>query len=339
MNVIMLTLYDRKPCIPIMISLLLLFCYLLCGCQIEPSSYSMNSLCEADGKSLPSDIIQIGENMYLIYYSEGIFLSQSKDGCNWIEISIPSKNKDEFMYSARFFETTHHQLGLVWSEKSIEKPDTSRFYISIYEDDEWSSPHLLFQREEIIHIRDAVMLDNGALLILWDEPHYVPQPSLGENAKGSGCDLTHRAYVLHNEVYIERVFEPESLTFCLMKGFGFIMENGNIWCIFHYEGEKPRFYRSRSEDGRVWETPEPFTDAMDGDQILITPHGEIGILVHNYYQGIAYLYTSSNWESWKKEVIFKTDDQMKGIILTTGEDNTIWGFVSTHPYRYYIRST
>ena len=317
---------------------LLLFLILLCGCQIEPSSYSMNSPCKADGKGLPSDIIQIGENMYLIYYSEGILLSQSKDGCNWVEISIPTKTKDKFLYSARLVKTTNNQLGLVWSEKRIGRPDISSFYVSIYEDDEWSSPHLLFQREEIAHIRDAVMLDNGALLILWDEPHYVPQPSLGEDAKVLGCYLTHRAFVLHDELYIERVFEPESLTFCLMEGFGIIIENGNIWCVFHYEGEKPRFYRSKSEDGKVWGTPEPFTEAMDGDQILITPQGEIGILVHDFYKGTAYLYISSNWESWKKEVIFKTNDQMTGIILTTGGDNTIWGFATTYSDRYYIRS-
>lgn len=93
MNITMLQKFVRKSYHPIMKLHLLLFLILLCGCQIEPSSYSMNSPCKADGKGLPRDIIQIGENMYLIYDSEGILLSQSKDGCDWVEISIPTKTK------------------------------------------------------------------------------------------------------------------------------------------------------------------------------------------------------------------------------------------------------
>jgi hypothetical protein len=298
----------------------------------------MVSTCIIKEKTIADDIIQIKEMKYLVSVVEELHISKSYDGCTWTEIPHPCTIRPHYVYSPALFKTPQDQLGLVWSEKSLGRPQISSLYMSIYEAEIWSAPRLLFQREEICHVRDAVMLVDGALLILWDEPYYIPQPSLGPNTIGTGCDLIYRAWVINDDEIIERIFEPENLTFCIMKGLGFIVEDGTIWCAFYQENEDVQLYRSKSRDGKKWDPPELIESTIHGDQIILTPQGKIGIVDHDYYEKRVYLYTSVNWKTWRKEIIFESDDLIAGIIITQGESDTLWGIIDSGSDVFLIES-
>jgi hypothetical protein len=114
-----------------------------------------------------------------------------------------------------------------------------------------------------------------------------------------------------------------------MKGVGFVVEPGHVWCVFSYETQECRLYRLSSEDGITWDTPECIDEVLHGEHILITPQGEIGIIDHEYYPGLIILYTSPDWRKWKKALIFESKEGIEGVIITTGESRDLWGFMES----------
>jgi hypothetical protein len=123
----------------------------------------------------------------------------------------------------------------------------------------WSEPELLIQRDESCILEDMMVLENGALLLLWEE-RLVHQAKDGDRTiSGSGCHVIYRAYISSDEFLIERTIEPENPLFCISDGYSFVDDGHYIWCVFRYGsyGELSKIYRSGSEDGRVWSPCNP----------------------------------------------------------------------------------
>jgi hypothetical protein len=309
---------------------------------------SWESLCEVDDILYPFEIVQAGDTLYLSYElyltdekESAILLYSSSDGCNWSEVEPPFFELDEFLkqsesvwrHDSCLFNTLDGNLGMVWvvTRSDNEKPRGSVF-LSCYTGSTWSEPELLFQRNEACHLNDVMVLENGALLLLWDEP-IVHQTKNGDKiSETTGCYVIYRAYISCDDFLIERVMEPEDTWFCDSNGYSFVDDGHYIWCVFDYGlfGETQTIYRSGSEDGKVWSPPEPvdLPDTVCRD-VFLTPDGEIGIIDLEVGNQNLYLLKSSDWENWSREKLLRTEQGIKGVWITEGKNNMMWGFVHT----------
>jgi hypothetical protein len=177
-----------------------------------------------------------------------------------------------------------------------------------------------------------MVLENGALLLLWEE-RLVHQAKDGDRTiSGSGCHVICRAYISSDEFLIERTIEPENPLFCTSDGYSFVDDGHYIWCVFRYGsyGELSKIYRSGSEDGRVWSPPEVLNISKPANrEVFITPDGEIGVIDFEVENQNLYLLKSSDWKNWSREKLLRTKDGIKGAVVTRGRNDTMWGFVLT----------
>lgn len=303
-----------------------------------------NSFCSFKELSFyPNEIIQIGNTMFLAYEGENITIFKSNDGCDWSEIISPTAHRDIWSSSIEIFKTPEGNLGIVWEETTAEKKPRSSLFWSFFTGTEWSEPQFLFYRDESCILKDALMLNNGALLLLWEEPLVRTYTKDGRTLRGSGCDLLYRAYFNEDKLFIEKVFEPEDPILCYSNGHGFIKNGQTIWCIFEYCGyDKTFLYRSWSEDGIQWSTPEPFVIQgininKDTYKIFSTSEG-IGILSYRYNGKEIFLFQTKDWEHWSKEMIFSTEKKIKGVMITQGK-NYLWGFIDASNNILFISSS
>ena len=304
-----------------------------------------NSSCKFQGLSFyPNEIIQIGGTMFFATSREHIKVLKSNDGCNWSEIASPTAGRDIWLCSMEIFKTPEDNLGIVWEETPAPKKGTPRssFFLSIFTGTEWSEPQLLFQREEFCTPEDALMLENGALLLLWKEPLVREYTINGKTSRGSGCDLLYRAYLYEGELFIEKIIESKDPILCYSNGHGFIKDGQTVWCIFeHGVYGKTFLYKSWSEDGITWSEPEPFDiQGVDfsKDIINIVSFSD-GIKMLSYRAKCKdiFLLQTVNWKHWSKEKIFTTKNKIEGVMLTQGEKN-MWGFVYSDAHSIYICS-
>jgi hypothetical protein len=302
-----------------------------------------NSSCKFQDLSFyPNEIIQIGNTMFFAYEGENITIFKSNDGCDWSEITSPTAGRDIWSSTVEIFKTPKDNLGIVWEETTEEQKSRSSFYWSFFTGTEWSEPQLLFQREEFCTPEDALMLENGALLLLWEEPHIHTYTKEGKTMSVSGCNLLYRAYLYEGELLIEKIMEPTDPILCYSDGHGFIEDGQNIWCIFEHGGyDKTFLYRSWSEDGITWSAPEPFDiQGVDfsKDIINIVSFSDgIKMLSFRLKEKDIFLLQTDDWKHWSKEKIFSTRDQIKGVMLTQGENN-MWGFADIGENVFYISS-
>jgi len=299
------------------------------------------SPCKVESTSYPFEIVQVGDTFYLSNEREfTIHVYTSSDGCNWSEVDTPFFEQDEFLKESKFvwrhdaslFNAPGDKLGMAWvvTRSDNKKPRGNMFWSS-FDGSTWSEPELLLQRDESCSLDDVMVLEDGALLLLWDE-FLVHRVKNGDRTfESSGCDVVYRAYISNDELFIDRTIEPEDPWFCRANGYSFVDAGHIIWCVFEYGlyGETSTIYRSGSEDGRIWSPPEPFDlpDSVCRD-VLLTPMGEIGVLDFEVDERNLYLLKSSDWKKWSREKLFRTEGGIKGAWITEGA-NSMWGFVDT----------
>lgn len=314
--------------------------FIITGPMMENSVHgTWSSLCEIEGTLTPRDIIQIGDNMFFADGGEAIRVSRSYDGCNWFEIESPASDHDIWLCSIALFRASGDNLGIVWEETDPElfKKPCSLFFWSIFDGSTWSDPESLFPRDECCTLRDAMMLEDGSLLLLWEERLVQYFKEGDRTIRGSGCDVVYRAFIGEDEIFIERVIEPEDPSFCSADGYSFIDDGERIWCVFEYGLYTHSFYRSWSQDGRQWSVPEPFTiSGPPAREALLTSQGEFGILCYRIIEEDLILFKSADWETWSGEKIFKAGKDISRAVITGGS-NTMWGVVDTENGMFIIQ--
>ncbi|MBU7009142.1 MAG: hypothetical protein HXS46_00510 [Theionarchaea archaeon] len=308
------------------------------GMRVESTcSGTWVSPCKVDYALNPFEIVQAGDVLYLSYERDfTIHLYSSSDGCNWSKVDVIFFEEGEHVWrsSACLFTTPDDELGMAWVEKESDtkKKPRSTIFWSRFDGSTWSEPELVLQRDEPCRLVDAIVLENGALLLLWNE-FLVYQVKNGDRTfDASGCDVIYRAYVSSEELLVERVIEPEDPRFCSSEGYSFVNDGHHIWCVFEHGpyGEPNKIYRSKSEDGRMWSPPEPIhLPPSVSSEVFLTPQGEIGIIDFEVGQQNLFLFKSSDWEKWSREKLFRTEEGIKGAVIAKGKNGTMWGFVYT----------
>ncbi len=302
-----------------------------------------NIVCKIENVPLTGEIIEVGDTLYYASDNRGtIRVFTSSDGCTWSEIESPTAGRDIWLCSAALFKTPDGNLGVAWEETDPDPHKKPRdiFLWSLFDGKKWSEPLILFTRDEYCDIDDALMLDNGALLLLWDEP-LVQYTQIGDRViKGSGCDVTFRAYIDTdtNEQLIERVIEPENPSYCATHGYAFVDDGERIWCVFSYGWQTYFVYKSASEDGRKWTQSEPFKFPDLGHRrLFLTPKGDFGAVGFEFREKTLYLLTSTDWKHWSKELLIRTEGPIVDCQITEGHSGTLWGYVETEEGMFLIR--
>jgi len=288
------------------------------------------------------EIIQIGDTMFIGEEYETLRIYTSYNGLTWSEIESPASDHDIWSCSIALFRTSDDRLGIAWEETSPtdEKP-RSIFYWSIFDNNTWSEPETLLSRDVYSFLNDAIMLEDGALLLLWEEPLFQYIEHEGKTVRYSGCEVVYRAYVGNDQLLIDRVIEPEDPFSCSIGGISFVDDGERIWCVFRELEDDFFFYRSWSEDGRQWSPPELMdVPGSHLNQILLTPQGEIGITKLEMDKKDYILRRSSDWENWSEETVFEAE---KGSIryakITDGSNGTMWGFITTGNDTFFVYSS
>jgi hypothetical protein len=324
--------------------LMVAFILFIAGWGIEnalPGTWSFS--CKMGEVTSPDDIIQIGDTMVLAgrYKMADVFIIRvfkSHDGCTWTEIESPAPD-DMWSCTLSLFRVLDDKLGIAWEETSgdSDKKPRSTFYWNTYDGTTWSEPVFLFSRDEPCNLRDAIMLEDGSLLIMWDEPLIEYTTLKGRIVRGSGCDVTYRAYINKDELIIDKVIEPENPSYCYIEGYSFIDDGERIWCVFYYGSYKQIFYRSWSQDGKQWSEPEPFNlSGPPSRQVLLTPQKEFGISCYDIFDGDFILFTSTDWETWSKERLLIAEYGIDVAIITTGNEE-LWGALETEKEIFLIQ--
>ncbi len=301
-----------------------------------------NIVCKIENVPLTGEVIEVGGTMYYVGDDpRAIRVFTSSDGCIWSEIESPTAGRDIWSCSASLFKTPDGNLGIAWEETDpdIHKKPRSISFWSLFDGKKWSEPLILFTRDEYCLMDDALMLDNGALLLLWDEPLFQYTQVGDRVIRGSGCDVTYRAYIDTdtNEQLIERVIEPENPSSCSTNGYAFVDDGERIWCIFSYGWRTYSVYKSASEDGRKWTQPEPFKFPDLGHRrLFLTPKGEFGVVGFKFREKTLYLFTSTNWKHWSKELLIRTEGPIEYCQITESHNGTLWGYVDTEEGMFLI---
>lgn len=299
-------------------------------------------ICSIKGLPYPDEIMQVGDTLYLAVENDTIRVFELHDDCTWAEIESPVPDHGMWSTSFALFNVQEEKLGIVW-ETDIKpgKEPRSTFYWSTYDGITWSEPELLFQRELYCTLRDALMLENGALLLLWEEPYFYTSEQEGKTIRGSGCDIVYRAYINNNEMEIEWVITPEDLRYCYSRAYFLVNDGTHIWCVFEYKDKESSFYRSWSEDGRTWSTPAPFSAPhSDINHMQITPNGEIGLYDYYFEGGNLILLISTDWETWSEEKIFRRDENVVGgFRFAEGKNRTLQGIIVARDSLLLIQSS
>ena len=301
------------------------------------------SPCEVEYALDPFEIIQVGDTLYLS--SERIYVSsereptshlfKSSDGCNWSEVELTIFGEDEsvWRHSACLFAAPGDNLGMVWLEtpSRVEKGSMSTILLSSFDGSTWSEPEILFQRGEIYILDDVMVLEDGALLLLWNERLVHDVKDGDRTFEYSGCDVVCRAYISSDELLIERVIEPEDTWSCKTDGYSFVDDGQHIWCVFLYglDRKTATIYRSGSTDGKQWSPPEPVQiSEVNSRRVFMTPQGEIGVLDFDVGKRDLFLLTSPNWKKWSGEKLLRAENGIRGAMITEGPD-MMWGFIFT----------
>jgi hypothetical protein len=234
-------------------------------------------------------------------------------------------------HSPCLFTTPDDNLGMVWSEFDEEKEPRCTVLWSSLNGSIWSEPEILVQRDEHCDLDDVMVLENGALLLLWNE-NLVQQVKDGDRTfQYSGCDVVYRAYISSDELLIERVIEPEDVWSCKTDGYSFVDDGQHIWCVFLYGLDRTTatIYRSGSADGKQWSPPEPVQiSEVNSRRVFITPQGEIGFLDYEVGKRDLFLLTSPDWKNWSREKLLRAENSIRGAMVTEGPD-MMWGFIFT----------
>ena len=292
------------------------------------------SPCEVEYALYPFEIAQVGDILYLSSERNStIYLFQSSDGCTWSEVEPTMFGEDEsvWRHTALLFAAPSDNLGMAWSEFDEEKEPRCTVLWSSFNGSIWSEPEILVQSEEHCDLRDVMVLEDGAVLLLWNEDLVHDVKDGDRTFEFSGCDVVYRAYISNEELLIERVIEPEDTRFCNADGYSFVDDGQHIWCVFEYGlyGETPTIYRSGSTDGKQWSPPEPVQIFdLNSRRIFLTPQGEIGVLDFDVGKRDLFLLTSPDWKKWSREKLFRAENGIRGAMATVGPD-MMWGFLHT----------
>ena len=127
--------------------------FIFTGMAVENTvSGTWVSPCEVEYALRPSEIIQVGDTLYLsserIYASSEreptIHLFKSSDGCNWSEVELIMLGEDEsiWRHSICLFTAPGEKLGMVWLEtpSRVEKGSMSTILLSSFDSSTWSEP-------------------------------------------------------------------------------------------------------------------------------------------------------------------------------------------------------
>lgn len=321
--------------VTILLAALILF---IAGWRMEnslPGSWS--STCEIKESIYLYDIIQIGNTKFITYQdalfgASPIHVLKSSDDCNWVEITSPTADHKLQDSSMILFRAPDAKLGIVWEERDSNDDNEPRttFYQSIFDNGTWSEPEILLVREEGCILEDAIMLDNGSLLLLWNESLIMYEKQGDTMVRKSGCDITYRAYIDEDISIIEKVIEPGNAILCYTEGYSFLDDGERFWCIFYLSNFEDSLFRSWSEDGKIWSEPEPFNlPGYHSRQTLLTPHDEYGITCFNILENDFILYTSRDWEEWEKEKIFRSEEGIIGATILFTDTGEMWGVLDT----------
>jgi len=294
-------------------------------------------LCEIEGIPKPDEVIQVADTMYLAVRKETIRVFRSYDGCSWTEVGSPAPEHEIWSCSISLFEIPDGRLGIAWEETDpdTDKKPRSTFFWNSFDGNTWSEPQFLLHRDERTTLKDAIALEDGALLLMWKEPlvHYIERGD--RTVQVSGCDLVYRAYINNDELLVERVIEPEDPFLCSIDGISFVNDGEGIWCVFEQWEDRRFFYKSWSEDGRNWSPPETFhIPGGSAGQMLLTPQGEIANFLYFIGENNLFVLKSTDWKNWSREDVLRTEaDIARARIASNGRK--MWGIVRVGEDTYF----
>jgi hypothetical protein len=264
----------------------------------------------------PNDVIQIGDTMYLVGADKKLEAQKSYDGITWSSFDIPFAQEDKKLGSIDLFND-NNKLGVVW----IQVDSSSyAFFQSTYDGVSWLDPQLLFMRDRRPNLKTVMRLNDGTLLVVWNE-----------TLSGSKWDgeeyvrarlISYRAYI-NEKVHIEPSMVLEDPSLCSASGY--IFDDGQyIWSITQYRcgNEEESLFRSRSVDGKTWGNYEPLKGDKTPEFVYST--GEVG-MSEMYHAGHMYLYKSRDWENWSQEKALAVDSFSR-VLVTEGEGE-LWGII------------
>ena len=246
---------------------------------------------------------------FLAYVSDGsIHVLTSPDGEDWSEIEPPEAGRHQIsLLRDVCLVKNRNQVGIIWVDSTADETWGSTFSVSMA-DTTWSEPVTLFQRKEASLLNDALLLDDGTLLLMWEEPitEYLRN---GERIiEGTSSVMGYKAILYDKEVVTEELIDPGMSSFHIVHGFSFVQdERGHMQCIFHYRNGMDSFFKSESLDGRTWGPPEqvPFKGIFS-EEFIYLEDGEIGALRHGKRE--VALARSKDWEKWEEDLLIRIDE-------------------------------
>ena len=263
-----------------------------------------------------ADLLYCGNMLVLAYWSPSISVLVSEDGKTWSTIeSAPAEVYDEPFSRDITLIKDGETLGVVWAD-SVGESRISTFFMSMYNGKTWSEPCLLFQRENFLHFKNALLLENGLLLLMWEEPAL-------KYSQGTTSDWDHstvyRAAVYGYDVHIEPVMQSDSPSCCVSRPS--FIEN-NIICVFHYSNGEKNFFKTESTDGITWSLPEPFNLSEDYVREFINLGGEIAAV--KVQPDKILLNRSTDWKEWESEVLVTGDGYIEHVSLAQDSTGVLW---------------
>ncbi len=247
----------------------------------------------------PVDLSYIGGAWVLVHGCSRILILTSQDGKTWSEmISPPAENREKRSCARIKLIDYNGNIGIIWGDR-LGTSKEYFFYLSIFDGKFWSAPQLVLMRSAPLKLKDAVLLEGGALLLAWEEPA-VTQGKDGNPVSDWDHATAYRA-LISDDIHIERVITPDAPSFN-MDACSFVRDEGKIWCVFHYTDLKDSYFRSGSTDGMTWSVPEPFDVPADIEEFIDLRNG-IGAWDIRYEE--LTLMTSKDWKKWEKEIMWK----------------------------------
>jgi hypothetical protein len=251
------------------------------------------------------------DTWFLAYNDDPIKVFTSSDGYDWMPtLPIPVYEGPLSFGTDIVLIHNSNTIGVIWKRipyKTLGSDEVPEFTFmkSVYEKGRWSEPQVLIHRENGCILNDGVLLEDGRLILLWEE--------------GKGLwNIVYRAVIIDGDVSIDQVMEPTH-PFYTMRGISLMGDDEKIWCIFQYRGVRDHIYVSESIDGISWSDPASLSLPVDIRDIIDCSNGEVGALQYDMEK--ITLNRSHDWDTWKEELIMRLDDPV--FFYGSGEDKGI----------------
>ncbi|MBU7033351.1 MAG: hypothetical protein HXS53_12540 [Theionarchaea archaeon] len=220
-----------------------------------------------------TDLLYHDDMWFLAYNDDPVLVLTSPDGCDWMPtLPIPVYEGPLSFGTDIVLIHNSNTIGVIWkriSYKTLGENEVPEFTFmkSVYGGGKWSEPQVLMRREKRCILNDGLLLDDGRLILLWEESEDL-------------WNTAYRCVIIDGDITIDRVMEPTNPLHTL-TGISLMGNDEKIWCFFQYKGFSNDLYVSESLDGISWSEPASLSLPSDIANIIECGTGEVGALQYD----------------------------------------------------------